>query len=81
MYELASVYDAAGEYDKAIELLEKVVKIAKRVGHPDARVKRSREKLEMIKAKASPLKSGFRFPTIAPERLRARKDSNLRPTD
>jgi tetratricopeptide (TPR) repeat protein len=57
MYELASLYDAMEEYDKAIDLLERVVKIAKRVGHPDARIKRSRESLEMIKAKTSVLKN------------------------
>ncbi|MGZ8842145.1 MAG: tetratricopeptide repeat protein [Pyrinomonadaceae bacterium] len=51
MYELALLYDAMGENDKAIELLEKVVKISARVGHPDSRIRKSREKLEMVKAK------------------------------
>jgi tetratricopeptide (TPR) repeat protein len=53
MYELASLYEAMADYDKAIELLNKVVKISERVGHPDGRIIKSREKLEMVKAKAS----------------------------
>jgi tetratricopeptide (TPR) repeat protein len=53
MYELALLYDAMGKYDKAIELLEKVLKISERVGHPDSRIRKSREKLEMVKAKAT----------------------------
>jgi tetratricopeptide (TPR) repeat protein len=53
MYELALLYDAMEIYDKAIELLEKVLKISERVGHPDSRIRKSREKLEMVKAKAT----------------------------
>jgi tetratricopeptide (TPR) repeat protein len=53
MYELALLYDAMVKYDKAIELLEKVLKISGRVGHPDPRIRKSREKLEMVKAKAT----------------------------
>ena len=52
MYELASLYEATQQYDKAIELLEKVVKISTRVGHPDLRIRSSREKLDMVTAKA-----------------------------
>jgi len=51
MYELASLYEAMGQYGKAIEMLEKVVKIYDRVGHPDLRIRRSREKLDMVAAK------------------------------
>jgi tetratricopeptide (TPR) repeat protein len=51
MYELASLYEAMGQYDKAIKLLEKVVTIYDRVGHPDLRIRRSREKLDMVAAK------------------------------
>jgi tetratricopeptide (TPR) repeat protein len=53
MYELASLYDAMDDYKKAIELLNRVVRISERVGHPDLRIRRSREKLEMVKAKAT----------------------------
>jgi tetratricopeptide (TPR) repeat protein len=53
MYELASLYDSIKQYDKAIELLEKVVKIIDRVGHPGLRVRGSREKLDLVKAKAT----------------------------
>jgi len=51
MYELALLYDAMREYPRAIELLEKVSKIAERAGHPDARIRKSREKLAMVKAR------------------------------
>ena len=51
MYELALVYDSMEHFGKAIELLEKVVKISEAVGHPDARIRKSREMLTMIKAK------------------------------
>jgi tetratricopeptide (TPR) repeat protein len=53
MYELALLYGVMEDYDKAIELLEKVLKISDRVGHPDSRIRKSREKLEMVKAKAT----------------------------
>jgi len=53
MYELAMLYHAMEEDDKAIELLEKVSKISERVGHPDSRIRKSRQKLEMVKAKAT----------------------------
>lgn len=53
MYELALLYDDMGKYRKATELLEKVLKISERVGHPDSRIRKSREKLEMVKAKAT----------------------------
>jgi tetratricopeptide (TPR) repeat protein len=53
MYELASLYDDIEQYDRAIELLEKVVSIYAKVGHPDSRIRKSREKLEMLKAKAT----------------------------
>lgn len=53
MYELALLYDDMTKYDKAIELLEKVSKIFKRVGHPDSRIRKSREKLVMVKVKAT----------------------------
>ena len=51
MYELALLYDSTEKYDKAIELLEKVLKIFERVGHPDSRIRKSREKLDMVIAK------------------------------
>jgi tetratricopeptide (TPR) repeat protein len=38
--------------DMAVELLEKVVGICDRVGHPDLRIRRSRETLEKLKKKA-----------------------------
>lgn len=53
MYELASLYDVMKNYDKAIELLEKVLEIIERVGHPGSRIRNSREKLAMVKAKAT----------------------------
>lgn len=53
MYELASLYESREDYDKAIELLTKVVRISEQVGHPDLRIRKSREKLEMVKAKAT----------------------------
>jgi tetratricopeptide (TPR) repeat protein len=53
MYELASLYDGIKQYHKAIELLEKVVKIIDRAGHPGLRVKGSKEKLNLVKAKAT----------------------------
>ena len=49
MYELALVYEEMRKYDEAIELLEKVGKISDQVGHPDARIRKSREKLELVK--------------------------------
>ena len=52
MYELALLYDAMKEYDRAIELLEKVSEVSERAGHPDSRIRRSREKLETIKSKS-----------------------------
>ena len=52
MYELALLYEDMEEYDEAVELLEKVIKICDRVGHPDLRIRRSREILERIKEKA-----------------------------
>jgi tetratricopeptide (TPR) repeat protein len=52
MYELALVYDSMKQFDKAIELLEEVVKISEQVGHPDARIRKSREMLTTIRAKA-----------------------------
>ena len=52
MYELALLYEDTGKYDKAIDLLENVLKISEGPGHPDSRIKKSRQKLEMIKAKA-----------------------------
>lgn len=57
MYELASLYDAMEKYDKAIELLEKVLVISNQGGHPSERVRKSREKLDMVKAKATSSKS------------------------
>lgn len=51
MSELALLYDAMREYPRAIELLEKVSKIAERAGHPDARIRKGREKLAMVKAR------------------------------
>lgn len=51
MYELALLYEDMEEYGEAIELLEKVVKISEQVGHPDLRIGKSREKLEMVKKK------------------------------
>jgi|GEM_PF-2442425 len=54
MYELASLYEALRDYKKAIELLKKVVSISEGVGHPDSRIRKSREKLEMVvKAQAT----------------------------
>ena len=53
MYELALLYEVMEEYEEAIELLEKVVKICEQVGHPDSRVRKSREILERVKAKAT----------------------------
>jgi tetratricopeptide (TPR) repeat protein len=57
MYELASLYEAIEQYDKAIKLLQKVVRIYASVGHPDSRIRKSRKKLEMVKAKATSSKS------------------------
>jgi tetratricopeptide (TPR) repeat protein len=52
MYELALLYKDMEEYHEAIELLEKVVNICDRVGHPDLKVRGSRETLAMVKAMA-----------------------------
>ena len=52
MYELAMLYKDMEEYDEAIELLEKVVNICNRVGHPDLKVRGSRETLAKVKAMA-----------------------------
>ncbi len=52
MYELALLYKDMEEYDEAIELLEKVVNISDRVGHPDLKVRGSRETLAKVKAMA-----------------------------
>jgi tetratricopeptide (TPR) repeat protein len=49
MYESALLYEDLQQYDKAVELLEKVVKISDQVGHPDSRIRKSREKLEVVK--------------------------------
>lgn len=54
MYELALLYEFMGEYREASELLTKVVKISKRVGHPDPRIKKSSEQLRALKAKVQP---------------------------
>ena len=53
MYELARLYEDMEIYEEAIELMEKVAKIYEQVGHPDLRIRKSREILERVKAKAS----------------------------
>jgi tetratricopeptide (TPR) repeat protein len=49
MYDIALLYEDMERYDEAVELLEKVIKICDRVGHPDLRIRRSREILERVK--------------------------------
>lgn len=61
MYELALLYDDMGKYRKATELLEKVLKISERVGHPDPRIRKSREKLQMVKARQRQARPNSRF--------------------
>lgn len=51
MYEFALLYSDIQQYNKAVELLEKVVKISEQVGHPDLRIRKSREILQMVKKK------------------------------
>jgi tetratricopeptide (TPR) repeat protein len=53
LYHLALLYEGIARYDEAIEVLMKVVNICSRVGHPDLRIRKSREILERIKAKAT----------------------------
>ena len=49
MYNIALLYEDMQLHDAAIELLEKVVAISERVGHPDLRIRRSRELLEKVR--------------------------------
>jgi len=53
MYNIALLYEYLERYDDAVELLEKVVNICDRVGHPDLMIRKSREILERVKAKAA----------------------------
>ncbi len=53
MYNLASLYEDMEQYDEAVELLKKVVRISEQVGHPDLRIRKSREALERIKKNAN----------------------------
>jgi tetratricopeptide (TPR) repeat protein len=51
MYELVLLYEDMEKYREAIELLEKIVKICEQVGHPDLRIRKSKEILERVKRK------------------------------
>lgn len=53
MYEFALLCEEMQQYGKASELLEKVVYISEKVGHPDLRVRKSKEILERVKAKST----------------------------
>lgn len=57
LYHLALLYENMERYDESMEALVKVVNICDRVGHPDLKIRRSREILEKIKAKATLSKS------------------------
>lgn len=49
LYELALLYEDMEEYGKSIELMERVKKIYEQVGHPDLKIRKSKEILERIK--------------------------------
>ena len=51
MYNLALLYEEMQLYNAAAEALEQVVQIYEQVGHPDARIRRSRDVLERIRKK------------------------------
>jgi len=51
MYNIALLYENMKQYNSAIEMLDQVVKIYEQVGHPDIRIRKSRDILERIKKK------------------------------